>query len=124
MNDISSSPSSASRLPSSTALRVLDACADGFDDALKHLLAWEEDDSRDVEGVVRDIIKDVKTRGDEALLEYTNRIDDGDVPFRLGDRFSLCNIDCCYGGQYHTDRQSNGRQMIFLRSDFHDISFH
>ncbi|MEK9826394.1 MAG: histidinol dehydrogenase, partial [Methylotenera sp.] len=43
-----------------------------FDKNLKDLLAFEtaQDDSIDV--VVANILKDVKTRGDAAVLEYTN----------------------------------------------------
>lgn len=46
-----------------------------FDGDLKTLLAFEtaQDDSVDV--VVANILKDVKTRGDAAVLEYTNRFD-------------------------------------------------
>ncbi len=46
-----------------------------FDAELKALLAFEtaQDDSIDV--VVANILKDVKTRGDAAVLEYTNRFD-------------------------------------------------
>jgi histidinol dehydrogenase len=53
-------------------LSTLDA---GFDADLKALLAFEtaQDDSVDV--VVAGILKDVKTRGDAAVLEYTNRFD-------------------------------------------------
>lgn len=46
-----------------------------FDAKLKQLLAFEtaQDDSIDV--VVANILKDVKARGDAAVLEYTNRFD-------------------------------------------------
>lgn len=46
-----------------------------FDQNLKDLLAFEtaQDDSIDV--VVANILRDVKTRGDAAVLEYTNRFD-------------------------------------------------
>lgn len=46
-----------------------------FDSNLKTLLAFEsaQDDSIDV--VVADILRDVKKRGDAAVLEYTNRFD-------------------------------------------------
>ncbi len=46
-----------------------------FDAKLKQLLAFEtaQDDSIDV--VVANILKDVKLRGDAAVLEYTNRFD-------------------------------------------------
>lgn len=47
----------------------------GFDAELKALLAFEtaQDDSIDL--VVADILKEVKARGDAAVLEYTNRFD-------------------------------------------------
>lgn len=50
-----------------------------FDSKLKTLLAFEtaQDDSIDV--VVANILKDVKTRGDAAVLEYTNRFDKTDA---------------------------------------------
>lgn len=53
-------------------LSTLDA---GFDAELKALLAFEtaQDDSVDV--VVANILKDIKARGDIAVLEYTNRFD-------------------------------------------------
>jgi histidinol dehydrogenase len=46
-----------------------------FESNLKDLLAFEtaQDDSIDV--VVANILKDVKSRGDAAVLEYTNRFD-------------------------------------------------
>jgi histidinol dehydrogenase len=50
-----------------------------FDKNLKDLLAFEtaQDDSIDV--VVANILKDVKTQGDAAVLEYTNRFDKTNV---------------------------------------------
>jgi histidinol dehydrogenase len=56
-------------------IRRLSTNDSSFDADLKALLAFEtaQDDSVDV--VVADILKDVKTRGDEAVLEYTNKFD-------------------------------------------------
>ena len=56
-------------------IRRLSTTDQNFDEALKALLAFEtaQDDRIDV--VVADILKDVKTRGDAAVLEYTNRFD-------------------------------------------------
>ena len=56
-------------------IRKLSTQDGGFDAALKALLAFEtaQDDSIDV--VVANILKDVKKRGDEAVLEYTRRFD-------------------------------------------------
>jgi histidinol dehydrogenase len=56
-------------------IRRLSTQDQSFDADLKALLAFEtaQDDSIDV--VVANILKDVKTRGDAAVLEYTNRFD-------------------------------------------------
>ncbi|MFL0810192.1 MAG: histidinol dehydrogenase [Agarilytica sp.] len=50
-----------------------------FDRKLEHLLAWEDEHNSDVENIVRDILRDVRSRGDEALIEYTNRFDKRDI---------------------------------------------
>ena len=56
-------------------IRRLSTIDSAFDADLKALLAFEtaQDDSIDV--VVANILKDVKNRGDAAVLEYTNRFD-------------------------------------------------
>ena len=46
-----------------------------FDDQLKQLLAFETAQDDSVDEVVAKILKDVKNRGDAAVLEYTNRFD-------------------------------------------------
>lgn len=46
-----------------------------FDDKLKQLLAFETAQDDSVDEVVANILKDVKKRGDAAVLEYTNRFD-------------------------------------------------
>ena len=42
---------------------------------LEELLAFETAQDDQIDKVVADILRDVKTRGDEAVLEYTNRFD-------------------------------------------------
>jgi histidinol dehydrogenase len=56
-------------------IRRLSTYDSSFDADLKALLAFEtaQDDSVDL--VVANILKDVKTRGDAAVLEYTNKFD-------------------------------------------------
>ncbi len=46
-----------------------------FDAKLKQLLAFETAQDDSIDAVVANILKDVKTRGDVAVLEYTNRFD-------------------------------------------------
>jgi histidinol dehydrogenase len=51
----------------------------GFDAELKALLAFETAQDDNIDQVVANILKDVKTRGDVAVLEYTNRFDKTNV---------------------------------------------
>lgn len=46
-----------------------------FDNKLKALLAFETAQDDSIDQVVADILRDVKKRGDSAVLEYTNRFD-------------------------------------------------
>lgn len=57
----------------------LDFSQNNFQQTLDQLLAWEEEHNSEVEDIVRDIIRDVRKRGDEALVEYTNRFDKRNV---------------------------------------------
>lgn len=50
-----------------------------FEADLKKLLAFETTQDDGVDTVVANILKDVKTRGDAAVLEYTNRFDKTNV---------------------------------------------
>ncbi len=56
-------------------IRRLSTKEQGFDDALKALLAFETAQDDRIDDVVADILRDVKKRGDAAVLEYTNRFD-------------------------------------------------
>ncbi|MCE9632950.1 MAG: histidinol dehydrogenase [Methylophilales bacterium] len=56
-------------------IRKLSSTDVGFDAALKQLLAFEGAQDDKVDAVVADILKDVKARGDVAVLEYTQRFD-------------------------------------------------
>jgi len=56
-------------------IRRLSTTQASFDSELKALLAFETAQDDSVDAVVANILKDVKTRGDAAVLEYTNRFD-------------------------------------------------
>ncbi|MGK5035264.1 histidinol dehydrogenase [Janthinobacterium sp. LB3P118] len=56
-------------------IRKLDSSQDGFQQSLDTLLAFEAGTDAAIETSVAQILADVKTRGDAAVLEYTNRFD-------------------------------------------------
>ncbi len=53
----------------------LDARSADFDAALTHLLAYDASQDERIESTVRDILRDVQSRGDAAVLDYTARFD-------------------------------------------------
>ncbi len=53
----------------------LDANRDDFWPSLQKLLAWEGVSDDKVNAIVREILTEVRERGDAAVLEYTNRFD-------------------------------------------------
>ena len=59
-------------MPEITRLNSLDP---DFDSGLERLLDWDQTTDPAIESVVRDIIADVRARGDAALLDYTERFD-------------------------------------------------
>jgi len=56
-------------------MRKLDSSADGFNAALQAVLALDANEDDAIERAVAQILADVKTRGDAAVLDYTNRFD-------------------------------------------------
>ncbi|MFW6350561.1 MAG: histidinol dehydrogenase, partial [Thiohalospira sp.] len=60
-------------------IQRLNTAEAGFDAALDRLLAWEEGADERVEGIVREILADVRNRGDVAVVEHTNRLDRRDA---------------------------------------------
>ena len=56
-------------------IRRLDTSDTNFESELKTLLAWESVSDNQVQKIVTDILADVKTRGDAAVVEYSNRFD-------------------------------------------------
>ncbi|TAL53772.1 histidinol dehydrogenase [Pandoraea sp.] len=56
-------------------IRKLDAAAADFPQQLSQLLAFEASEDEAIERAVAAILADVKARGDDAVLEYTNNFD-------------------------------------------------
>jgi histidinol dehydrogenase len=64
---------------STVSVLQLDCRDPGFDQGLQSLLDRSHEQVEGVEGVVEEIIRNVRQRGDAALLEYTQRFDHVDV---------------------------------------------
>jgi histidinol dehydrogenase len=60
---------------SELTITKLDASANGFDQQLNQLLAWNEAEDNDVQQRVSEIIANVRQKGDQAVVDYTNRFD-------------------------------------------------
>ena len=58
-----------------TDITRLNSLDPDFDSGLARLLDWDQTTDPAIESVVRDIIADVRARGDAALLDYTERFD-------------------------------------------------
>ena len=58
-----------------TIIKRLDSAQDNFWGELDHLLAWEGVSDDKVNATVREILQNVRKRGDAAVVEYTNRFD-------------------------------------------------
>lgn len=60
-------------------IRRLQSSSPDFSQQLDSLLAWEAESHDTVEGAVKEILAAVRTRGDAAVVEYTNRFDQRDA---------------------------------------------
>lgn len=60
---------------SDSIIARLDASQSDFDQQLDQLLAWESVSDTRVAAVVEDVLHQVKTRGDAAVVEFTNKFD-------------------------------------------------
>jgi histidinol dehydrogenase len=60
---------------SGALIKRLDASTADFPTQLSALLAWNEAEREQIEAVVKGILADVRTRGDDAVLEYTHKFD-------------------------------------------------
>ena len=56
-------------------IKRLTTTQENYASEMEALLAWEGVSDDQVNSTVRDIIKNIRTRGDEALIEYTNKFD-------------------------------------------------
>nr|VFK09201.1 MAG: histidinol dehydrogenase [Candidatus Kentron sp. LPFa]VFK26397.1 MAG: histidinol dehydrogenase [Candidatus Kentron sp. LPFa] len=66
-------------MQTAVSITRLDSTQADFDARMERLVSFDTEENREVERVTRDIIADMRNRGDAALIEYTNRFDRRDV---------------------------------------------
>lgn len=59
----------------SLSIRQLNSGTPDFDRELTALIAWDDVSDASVQGIVKEVLENIRSRGDDALLEYTNRFD-------------------------------------------------
>src|SRR3972149_2011895 len=64
-------------------MRIVESKDKGFEKLLSEILKRGDEDTSSVEEAVKEIIFAVRSRGDDALVEYTRRFDKADVKGRL-----------------------------------------
>ena len=67
-----------------------------YQEQMDTLLAWEGVSDDQVNSTVKDILKNIRSRGDEALVEYTNKFDRMNVSSMDDLTFSKEQIDAAY----------------------------
>ena len=67
-----------------------------YQEQMDTLLAWEGVSDDQVNSTVRDILKNIRLRGDDALIEYTNKFDRMNVSSMKELTFSKEQIDAAY----------------------------
>jgi len=72
-------------------IKILNSQDSGFDVELERLLDWDQTTDPAVEAVVRDVIADVRARGDAAVMEYTTRFDRWQAASASGLEISLAS---------------------------------
>ena len=55
--------------------KIINTSNSGFQQEFENLVNTNRSDDKDVKDVVVKIINDVRTKGDDALIEYTNQLD-------------------------------------------------
>jgi histidinol dehydrogenase len=87
-------------------IRRLSTQAATFDAELKALLAFETAQDDSIDTVVADILRDVKKRGDAAVLEYTNRFDKMNATSMASLEISHSELNAALTGLPEAQRQA------------------
>ena len=77
-------------------IKRLTTSQDDYQSQMDALLAWEGVSDDQVNSTVKDVIKNIRQRGDEALVEYTNKFDRMNVSSMADLTFNQEQIDTAY----------------------------
>jgi histidinol dehydrogenase len=77
-------------------IKRLNTSQDDYQSQMETLLAWEGVSDEQVNTTVRDILKDIRLRGDDALIEYTNKFDRMNVSSMKELTFTIKQIEVAY----------------------------
>lgn len=77
-------------------IKRLTTSQNDYQEQMETLLAWEGVSDEQVNSTVRDVIKNIRLRGDEALVEYTNKFDRMNVSSMKELTFTKEQIDAAY----------------------------
>ena len=77
-------------------IKRLKTSQDDYQSQMDTLLAWEGVSDDQVNSTVKDVIKNIRQRGDEALIEYTNKFDRMNVSSMKELTFTQAQIDEAY----------------------------
>ncbi|MCW9030307.1 MAG: histidinol dehydrogenase, partial [Gammaproteobacteria bacterium] len=77
-------------------IKRLKTSQDDYQSQMDTLLAWEGVSDDQVNATVKDVLKNIRSRGDEALVEYTNKFDRMNVSSMAELTFNQQQIDAAY----------------------------
>lgn len=87
-------------------LRTLDSADAGFDAALGELLAFEATQDAGIDAVVADVIGQVRSRGDAALIDFTRRFDRLDVASMQALELPRSEVEQAFATITHAQREA------------------
>lgn len=94
----------------------LDAANADFDTRLKTLLSWNETDDLEVQQRVLEIIADVKSRGDQAVIDLTNRFDQRNIGTAAQFELSKTELKTAWDSLPSTQAQALETAAIRIRA--------
>ena len=102
-----------------TGIARLSTRESGFEAKLTKLLAFEGDQDERIESTVEAILRDVRLRGDEAVLEYTHRFDQLDAVSLAALEISRIELDQALAG-LHVARRDALEQAAARIRGYHE----